>query len=522
VAAPPAPAAPIGHPVAMQRQQLAMEIAMDRSRLPPDACGVGLYSSHPRDSNSFTWQGNDTLMAQDDALRAAAMGLSAPGPMGPDSFHAFTPATPAPAAPLGPLFGAPPPPPGQMGPPPGADVIGQQPASSHTFTPPPPVAAAPLGPLFGAPPPPPGQMDPLPGTDVTGRPAYTAAPAPTAPLGPSTAVPPMGYQLSMPGAMLLPVPSRPDASNYAPPPLGPVQSSMPPPTAFVSPGSKRPLDGARSTQDRPSKWGVGPMHMVAAHMAGVLSENARLRGLNAELRSTVLRLRPPASDAELQPSELVHAAEEHADSECAENAAETDARALVAQAEASKRHADANNLGADYVGGLHNDDPPGDGGGGNSAGWFTPNETFANLTELTALLDAAPGGTRYWLQLPDWDSLPASHVAHANTDGSILEKTTTSVGDHHESLVVFRCQWLSQDQCAVDGSMDAAREVLALLTASQTRPESFQASARGNERVPRSRLPGTIWPDCGGVGFRKVFFSPYHDHPAHGGGVGAG
>ena len=44
---------------------------MDRSRLPSDAHGVGIYSSHWNDNNGFTWQGNATLIAQDDALRAA-------------------------------------------------------------------------------------------------------------------------------------------------------------------------------------------------------------------------------------------------------------------------------------------------------------------------------------------------------------------------------------------------------------------------------------------------------------------
>ena len=43
----------------------------DRSRLPSDAHGVGIYSSHWNDNNGFTWQGNATLIAQDDALRAA-------------------------------------------------------------------------------------------------------------------------------------------------------------------------------------------------------------------------------------------------------------------------------------------------------------------------------------------------------------------------------------------------------------------------------------------------------------------
>ena len=55
----------------MQRQKWADDMAMDRSRLPSDAHGVGIYSSHPNDNNRFTWQGNAALIAQDDALRAA-------------------------------------------------------------------------------------------------------------------------------------------------------------------------------------------------------------------------------------------------------------------------------------------------------------------------------------------------------------------------------------------------------------------------------------------------------------------
>ena len=43
----------------------------DRSRLPSDAHGVGIYSSHWNDNNGFTWQGNAALIAQDDALWAA-------------------------------------------------------------------------------------------------------------------------------------------------------------------------------------------------------------------------------------------------------------------------------------------------------------------------------------------------------------------------------------------------------------------------------------------------------------------
>ena len=56
----------------MDRQRWAMEMATDNSRLPPGAHGVGIYSSHPDDSAGFTWQGNSALMAQDDAMRAAA------------------------------------------------------------------------------------------------------------------------------------------------------------------------------------------------------------------------------------------------------------------------------------------------------------------------------------------------------------------------------------------------------------------------------------------------------------------
>ena len=46
-------------------------MAMDRSRLPSDAHGVGIFSSHWKDNDDFTWQGNDTLIAQDAALRKA-------------------------------------------------------------------------------------------------------------------------------------------------------------------------------------------------------------------------------------------------------------------------------------------------------------------------------------------------------------------------------------------------------------------------------------------------------------------
>ena len=60
-----------GNPVMMQRQKWADDMAMDRSRLPSDAHGVGIYSSHWNDNNGFTWQGNAALIAQDDALRAA-------------------------------------------------------------------------------------------------------------------------------------------------------------------------------------------------------------------------------------------------------------------------------------------------------------------------------------------------------------------------------------------------------------------------------------------------------------------
>ena len=55
-----------GNPVMMQRQKWADDMAMDRSRLPSDAHGVGIYSSHWNDNNGFTWQGNATLIAQDD------------------------------------------------------------------------------------------------------------------------------------------------------------------------------------------------------------------------------------------------------------------------------------------------------------------------------------------------------------------------------------------------------------------------------------------------------------------------
>ena len=59
-----------GNPVMMQRQKWADDMAMDRSRLPSDAQGVGIYSSHWYDNNGFTWQGNAALIEQDEALRA--------------------------------------------------------------------------------------------------------------------------------------------------------------------------------------------------------------------------------------------------------------------------------------------------------------------------------------------------------------------------------------------------------------------------------------------------------------------
>ena len=55
----------------MQRQQLATQMATDISRLPPDAHGAFGYSSHWKDNDGYTWQGNDALIAQDAALRAA-------------------------------------------------------------------------------------------------------------------------------------------------------------------------------------------------------------------------------------------------------------------------------------------------------------------------------------------------------------------------------------------------------------------------------------------------------------------
>ena len=59
------------NPVMVERQKWAINMAKDRSLLPADALGVGIYSSHPNDNNGFTWQGNAALIAQDDALRAA-------------------------------------------------------------------------------------------------------------------------------------------------------------------------------------------------------------------------------------------------------------------------------------------------------------------------------------------------------------------------------------------------------------------------------------------------------------------
>ena len=46
----------------MQRQKWAMDMAKDRSLLPADALGVGIYSTRPNDNNGFTWQGNDALI----------------------------------------------------------------------------------------------------------------------------------------------------------------------------------------------------------------------------------------------------------------------------------------------------------------------------------------------------------------------------------------------------------------------------------------------------------------------------
>ena len=61
----------LGNPVMMERQKWAINMAKDRSLLPAGALGVGIYSSHPNDNNGFTWKGNDALIAQEDALRAA-------------------------------------------------------------------------------------------------------------------------------------------------------------------------------------------------------------------------------------------------------------------------------------------------------------------------------------------------------------------------------------------------------------------------------------------------------------------
>ena len=47
----------------MERQKWAINMAKDRSHLPADALGVGIYSSHPNDNNGFTWQGNTALIA---------------------------------------------------------------------------------------------------------------------------------------------------------------------------------------------------------------------------------------------------------------------------------------------------------------------------------------------------------------------------------------------------------------------------------------------------------------------------
>ena len=60
----------VGNPVMMQRQQWAMDMAMDASRLPPGAHGAAaVYSSHPDDSTG-TWRGDAAVIAQADAERA--------------------------------------------------------------------------------------------------------------------------------------------------------------------------------------------------------------------------------------------------------------------------------------------------------------------------------------------------------------------------------------------------------------------------------------------------------------------
>ena len=59
-----------GNPFIMQRQQWAMDMAMDvESRLPPGAHGAGSYSSHPNDSTG-TWAGDAAVISQIDAFRA--------------------------------------------------------------------------------------------------------------------------------------------------------------------------------------------------------------------------------------------------------------------------------------------------------------------------------------------------------------------------------------------------------------------------------------------------------------------
>ena len=60
----------------MQRQKWADDMAMDRSRLPSDAHGVGIYSSHWNDHNRFTWQGNAALIAQDGRRHNGEEGMS--------------------------------------------------------------------------------------------------------------------------------------------------------------------------------------------------------------------------------------------------------------------------------------------------------------------------------------------------------------------------------------------------------------------------------------------------------------
>ena len=57
--------------VMTEREQWAMDMAIDASRLPPGALGVAPYSAHPNDSTG-TWPGDAAIIAQLDAERACS------------------------------------------------------------------------------------------------------------------------------------------------------------------------------------------------------------------------------------------------------------------------------------------------------------------------------------------------------------------------------------------------------------------------------------------------------------------